>query len=71
MRQQLSIREHFWRGNAPSHPDCRATLGDLVGFVFPRLVAPSDPAGQPGEGLENAYHGRTTVTSAMARVIPV
>jgi hypothetical protein len=25
MRQQLSIGEHFWRGNAPSHPDCRAT----------------------------------------------
>src|SRR5271157_2557581 len=24
-RQRLSIREHLRRGNAPSHPDCRAT----------------------------------------------
>src|SRR5713101_5397670 len=25
MRQQLSVGEHFWRGNASSHPDRRAT----------------------------------------------
>jgi hypothetical protein len=23
VRQQLSIQEHFWRRNAPSHLDCR------------------------------------------------
>src|SRR5438132_7717385 len=25
MRQQLSVGEYFWRGNALSHPDCRST----------------------------------------------
>jgi hypothetical protein len=27
MRQHLSFREHFRRGNAASYPDCRATIG--------------------------------------------
>jgi hypothetical protein len=26
VRQLLSIQEHFGRGNACSHPDCRATI---------------------------------------------
>src|SRR6202022_3834202 len=29
MRQHLSFREHFRRGNAFSHPDRRATIDDL------------------------------------------
>src|SRR6516225_2204931 len=31
MRQHLSFREHFRRGNAASYPDCRATSGSLPG----------------------------------------
>jgi hypothetical protein len=32
MRQQLSVGEHFWRGNALSHPDCRSTAQDMGSF---------------------------------------
>ena len=30
MRQQVTTREHFRRGNAPSDPDCRATTCNSI-----------------------------------------
>jgi uncharacterized DUF497 family protein len=33
MRQHLSFREHFRRGNARSYPDCRATCEGVIRYV--------------------------------------
>ena len=33
MRQQVYIRQHFRRGNALSHPDCRAILVELANLL--------------------------------------
>jgi hypothetical protein len=43
MRQRVSVREHFRRGNveSPPHPDCRATVGGQVAL---RPIAPADGA---------------------------
>src|SRR3954468_21890975 len=40
MRQRINIWEHFWRGNARRHPDCRAAVIDLFGTqaILPALT---------------------------------
>jgi hypothetical protein len=40
MRQQLTMGEHFRRGNARSHPDCRAIPGK--GLVAKRNLLDTD-----------------------------
>src|SRR4029077_10012832 len=52
MRQHLSFREHFRRGNAVSHPVRRAAPPPATSGLYSELcvVSPRDPAGGSASG---------------------
>ncbi len=54
MRQQLSIREQFTRGNAPSHDNCRCTIivtSNLPFDQWTEVFASERPTGAPLDRL--------------------
>jgi hypothetical protein len=53
MRQHLSFREHFRRGNATSYPDCRATFDVTPARLVTALITERGICPASREGSSN------------------